>query len=118
MSPTFQVTIDVKGLDWDKMESQIKDKITSSFDRLRDVIEQRWTDKAMAQLNSSRDEYLENLTVSVTSTGISVVIKGILPVAVEKGSDPFDMKPGLLGGRHSRVIPIKKLVNEAGAKLE
>lgn len=116
--PVFTVSMEVQGLDWDKMSEQIQEQITLSFDRLRDVIEQRWIDKIMSQTHTSREQYLKNLDVSVTSKGIRVTIKGWLPVAVEKGLDAFDMKPSLLAGRHSRVIPIQKMSNEPGAKLE
>lgn len=116
--PLFTVTMEVQGLDWELMNEKIEERITTSFDKFRDVIEEKWIEKIMAQTHTSKEQCLKNLDVAVVDKGIRVTITGWLPVAVEQGLDPFDMKKALLAGRRSRVIPIQKSTNEPGAKLE
>jgi hypothetical protein len=39
---------------------------------------------------------------------VDVRLTGWVPVAIEQGAPRFDMKPGILGSRESRVIPLDK----------
>lgn len=76
------------------------------LDKLRDLVESQWLMKAGQELDTTFKDYSDAIKVRKLSNGLELSLKGWLPVALETGCPRFDMKPGLLGNRYSRVIPI------------
>ena len=91
-------------VDWKKLRADFEAEATLALQKFRDEIERTYQEKAMNQLNTSRDKYLEGLSFNINEDGVDVEINGWLPTAVEEGAEAFDMKPGLLAGRDNRVI--------------
>jgi len=63
-----------------------------------------WQNLAQTRLKSSRSEYIRG--INTTQRGErewEISLNGWLPNAVEGGLNPFDMKPGLLGGKKAKI---------------
>jgi hypothetical protein len=101
------VQMDVEGFDMPGVFDAIEEGIEEGFQRLAEAIEWEWRQKAAQTLRTSREEYLRGLSVDVQGTEITVRVTGALAVAVESGSEPFDMKDGFLRGALSRTIPME-----------
>jgi hypothetical protein len=98
--------MDIKGIDMRALESAFDDVFEDGMDEIEKEIERVWRDKASQVLHSSKDEYLENLKVERIGKDVQFVLTGALPMAIEEGSEGFDLKPGFLGGGLSRIIPL------------
>lgn len=94
----------VKGLDTDALMSEFEAGFRVGMQNLKHEVEQEWIKQAEASLTESKDEYLSGLEFNVSGEKIEVTVTGKLPVAIEQGSAPWDMKPGLLGPYLKRVI--------------
>jgi hypothetical protein len=98
--------MDIKGIDTRALDSAFDDVFDKGMDEIEKELEKVWRDKAAQMLHSSKDEYLKNLRVERIDKDIQFVLDGALPMAVETGSEPFDLKPGFLGGKLSKIIPL------------
>lgn len=108
-APELIVHLVVVGCDFDALLRDLEDRLDEGLDQLVDKIDETWREKATAQLNTTRDEYLQNLTIErVGRDLIQATLTGFLPVAIEEGTDSYDMKEGTLGNALSKVIPIGK----------
>src|SRR5690349_4372126 len=95
-------------IDWKKLEKEFNTEAEKAARDFQKAIENAFKEKANDLLDKSRVKYLEGLSFSTNIEADSVIatVSGWLPVAVEEGAQAFDMKPGLLKGRRSRVIPL------------
>ncbi len=100
------VEMEVKGIDWDELESEFDGVIDEGLDTLAEEIEWSWREKAAKKLRESKEEYLDGLSVERIGNDIQGKLTGPLAVAVETGAKSFDLKPGFLGNRLSRIIPM------------
>jgi hypothetical protein len=108
-TPQLEISMDIIGLDFDKLEAEFEKAIDEGMDKLAKEIEKTWRDKAAATLNTSKDKYLEALTVErVGKDVIKATLTGFVAVGIEEGHEAYDMKPGLLGSGLAKVIPIGK----------
>lgn len=104
------IEMEVLGLDTKALEQEIKEKIESGMDELLEEIEWTWRMKASSELNTSKQAYLDGLNFEKNGTDIDINISGGLAVAIESGSEKFNLKPGFLkngkmGGLYN-TIPI------------
>jgi hypothetical protein len=90
--------------DWKKERAEFEIEAARALTAFKSAIERKYQEKAQNSLNTSRDKYLAGLTFTLIEDGVDVEVNGWLPTAIEEGADAFDMKPGLLAGRFSRVI--------------
>ena len=108
-TPSLRFGVDLPEFDLDKMSEEIEEMVRDGMPKLRRKIRAAWDEKASQIFSASTQKrYMQGVRFSVDkdSLEIDVVIKGWLPVALETGAPRFDMKPGLLQGRDSRVIPM------------
>lgn len=103
---TLKIDVEFVGIDVDKLDAAVQKMVESGMEKFRDEIEKKWRERAESTLDTSRDQYLEGLSVTHSGMDIDVKLTGWLPVAVEQGTPRFDMKPGILGTDDSRVIPL------------
>lgn len=89
----------------DKLAAAIERGTRASLDRLSNAIENLWRVKAQEELKNTSDVYMKGVKVRVDNGAIRIDLEGWLPVALETGAEKFDLKPGFLGNRQSRVIP-------------
>lgn len=70
--------------------------------------ELEWEVKRLAAttLEETLTTYIEDLRVDVQDTEIRIELVGELSGAVEAGSEPFDLKPGFMGGALTKIIPL------------
>lgn len=107
--PQLMISMEVVGMDFDKLEKEFDKAIEEGMDKLKDAIETTWHKKAGELLHTSKDKYLQGLSVErVGKDTIQATLTGFLPVGIEEGHKSYDMKPGLLGSGLSKVIPIGK----------
>lgn len=107
--PILMIHMDVKGMDIDALEKQFDEHVKEGMDQLVDRIDETWRNKAAEQLNTTREQYLNGLSVErIGDDLIKAQLEGFLPVALEDGHERYDMKPGFLGSGLKRVIPIGK----------
>ena len=90
------------------VDQVFKAEHTRLLDKFAKLIETEWMSKAALVIHTTLKEYKEGASVKPVSDGVELTLEGWLPVALETGGEPYDMKPGLLGNRESRVIPIAK----------
>ncbi len=100
------LSFQIKGPSSAQMSKAVESAVEEGLGRLRSMVQGRWETQARSKLDSSVEQYLAGLVVEQQSNGVKATIKGWLPVALEAGAPSFDMKPGLLAGRQSRVIPM------------
>ena len=100
--------IELKGPKSQEFDKAFNTMLDAGMDELTKKVEDSWKQKATASLDTSKDEYLKALKIDSNQETITVSLNGWLPVVVETGAEPFDLKPGLLQGRQSRPIPIGK----------
>lgn len=102
----FILHIDSVDFNVDKIVEDIEGGIDAGMEVLAEEIEWQWRKKAAETLEATRDEYLSSLSVDRYGNEIQVQLNGEMATAVETGSEPFDLKPGFLGGALYRIIPI------------
>lgn len=108
--PTFYALPRLPEIDWKCIEASIELQIQLGLQRWRGIIERLYREKAELELHHSSAKYLRGVQVSVVKDGVEATISGWFPVATEEGvMQPFDLKPGFLGGRAYRVIPVGEL---------
>jgi len=115
----IQVSVEFQDVHWDAVDDAYSKAVEDSFQKLAEEIEWKWRQKASIQLHTSRQQYLDGLHVDYSHNEITASLTGWLPVAVEQGTQGFDMTKGLLGGALHRTIGIEKaksghLFNEVG----
>ncbi len=71
-----------------------------------------WQAEAGRTLNTTRLRYQSTIYISEDFTGnkgifVAMSEQDPLILNIEQGADSYDLKPGLLAGRDSRIIPIK-----------
>lgn len=103
---SLKIDVEFEGIDVRKLEEAINQALQKGWDKLRVEVEKKWKAQASTTLDSSEDAYLKGLTVTGSGMEIDVRLTGGLPVAVEQGSQRFDLKPGFLANHSSRVIPL------------
>ena len=103
--PQVDINFALKG-QLDKLEQKIEKSKQRILRNVSKLVNAKYKDYTKQYLTSTRDEFLNNLDVNVVTNGVRVTIEGWLPTALDLGHDSFDMKPGLLQGRSSRVIPM------------
>lgn len=102
--PSYRVEVDTDSLDL--LVDILGESVDEFLDELRDEVEWTWRRLAAPALNSSRREYLDNLSVTREGDDIVMSLTGDLATAVETGQQSFDLKPGFLKGAKYRVIPL------------
>ena len=112
--PTGQITMGFDATpspdqkDWKKLRMEFEVEAERALEKFRAEIEKTWKEKAQASMSQeSSQKYLAGLNFVKESDGVTVEVTGWLPVALEEGQDPFDMKPGLLKGLERRIIKMK-----------
>ena len=86
------------------LNEMFDDLIAEGMENLRNEVEKSWKLKAEKHLDTSLKSYEDALIVRVDGEVIEATLTGWLPVSVEEGHGPFDLKPFLLQGRNKRVI--------------
>lgn len=94
-------------IDWQKIRKGFENQVRKSLRAFKREIEIEWNYQAQQQMKTTAAKYMEGVSFTLTSDGVDVFIQGWLPVALEQGTTPYDLKPGFLKGRTSRVIPLE-----------
>lgn len=103
------INIDIKidkDIDFGSLGTAEIGAIDNAIESLAISTRDKWVALAKENLKSARFEYVRGLQEknSLKKTGsleYEVALVGWLPNAVEGGISPFDMKPGLLGGKNA-----------------
>lgn len=95
-----------KDIDFESLGAAEIGAIDNAIESLAISTRDKWVALAKEKLKSARSEYVRGLQEksSLKKTGsleYEVALVGWLPNAVEGGINPFDMKPGLLGGKNA-----------------
>jgi hypothetical protein len=106
MPATHKTKIQVTGPSKEQVSKAVDAAIAEGTTRLADEVQKQWLRHAEMKLQTTAEEYMNGVSVSSDEDTVTVQIKGWLPVALEAGRAPFDMKPGLLDGRDFRIIPM------------
>lgn len=85
--------------DVDDIADEAEDIVHQHMADLRTNIETTWASKAQATLNTSREKYLDALSVELEGDKIVVTITGWLPVGVEQGLERFQMNKNVVGSK-------------------
>ena len=90
----------------DDLIAEMEKVIEETMEAVAEELE--WEIKRLAAhtLEETLTTYIEDLRVDVHGTEIQISLIGELSGAVEGGSEPFDLKPGFMGGGLSKVIPL------------
>ena len=100
----FLLHMDVPGMDVDQVEEALEDIIYEGMDELAEELEWEVRTMAAKELGDTKQVYMDSLSVDVYDDSFQFELDHPLAVAVEGGSDPFNMIPGFLQGRKSRVL--------------
>ena len=100
------VRAELSEFDWDGLGEEIEDALEEAVQEIAEEIEWEVRREASGSLKESLSSYLDGLSVEADGLFADIQLTGGLAKAVEEGSDPFDLKPGFLGGALSRVIPL------------
>jgi len=106
MTPRISFRAKLQGPSSSQCERAMVDAYRQGLTAFGKELERVWRDKASSELNSTFAAYMSGLSVRVSNDGVEATLSGWLPVALEAGAKRFDMKPGLLRKRQSRVIPM------------
>jgi len=98
--------METEGLDFYKIQNAFEDVFHEGLDKVAVRLEELWREKAKSTLNTSKDAYLAGISVERVGDEIDFSLNGALAVAVESGSDGFDMKPGILKNKPFVNVPI------------
>jgi len=90
----------------DKLINQLEESADEAIDELAEEVEFEWRRTVASHLHSSRDAYFKGMSVERVGDEVQMRLDGDLAVAVETGSQKFDLKPGFLKGRTSANIPL------------
>jgi len=99
---------EVPNVNWNTVRKDFDQEVDAMMQEFSAELERQWTDMAKVSMASSADRYMEGVSFNVRGDNVDVTIEGWLPVALESGSDAFDMKPGHLKTRSLRVIRLEK----------
>lgn len=89
-----------------EMALEVERDLKKGVANLAAITHAKVVEMASEELHSSRKDFMDNLGFEEISDGIWVVSVDERALFIEEGLDAnFDMKPGLLKGRKSRVIP-------------
>lgn len=103
-TPSLEITMEMDDDFLDKMEDAFEKSIIDEGMKLfAEKVKKVWTEKAEQTLHNSKKEYLKGLEVEQIGETVKVTLSGQLAIAIEQGTK-FDMKPGLLAGKTSRLI--------------
>lgn len=92
----------------EEVEKQVEADIQSSLQKIEEHCEALFRQKATAAFSDvTAPKYSDGIKVTRDETVVEATIGGWLPTALEEGAERFDMKPGLLAGRPSRIIRLR-----------
>lgn len=79
--------------------------IHARFQQLCEMARAEWVRLAQTELQATSADYIRGITPVEHLPGnwAQIRLVGWLPNALENGAPPFDMKPGLLAGKHAKV---------------
>ena len=100
----LNIEIDFTGLE--DIEDDYYESIEYDFSEIQDEIERMWVDKVSEVLTDTRQQYLDGLKFEKSQDSMTVTVEGFVPASMELGIKSYDLKPGFLKGRQSRVIPL------------
>jgi hypothetical protein len=83
--------------------SELEDGLTREIE---DEAMAKWEELANITLGDSAENYINSMRSERDGTNVVLSLDGDLANMQEKGAAPYDMKPGLLDGKDSVVIPI------------
>ncbi len=105
----IEFSADTSGFSSDMLEQWFEQYTGRIMDAVATEARDKWIELAeQSGLTVAKEAYVEGIGAiqKPSATERTISLEGFLPNALENGLDPFDMKPGLLQGRNSRVIPI------------
>ena len=90
------------------LEEILEERMDEYIDELVEEVEWAWRRIAASssKLRSTKQVYLEAIRVERYNREIVLSLDNSLASAVEQGSQKFNLKPGFLGNRPYRVIPL------------
>ncbi len=96
-------------IDVEEMIKQAEKEIKEALEKIKNETVNAYQSQASGALSAeTAPKYTSGVTVVSTEEGvIEATIGGWLPTVLEEGCEAFDMKPGLLAGRPSRVIRLR-----------
>lgn len=89
---------------WELLQAEFEGECEAALQDFERSVKFEFEARARRQMKSSYMKYIDGLSYSHDDDNVTVTINGWLPVALEEGADPFDMKAGLLAGNAFRVI--------------
>lgn len=101
----LEINIDViQNVDFESFGQAQIEAFEQAIESLAIATRDKWVSLAQEKLQSSRSEYVRGLQESTSfqkngRLDYQINLVGFLPNAVEGGLNPYDMKPGLLGGK-------------------
>jgi hypothetical protein len=104
--PSQNFKVEVKGPKGSDVEKAVDKAMKEGMEQLRNEMEMQWMRHAQMKLKTTSKQFMDGVNITQVPDGIDIEISGWLPVALETGAPSFDMKPGLLGNRSSRVIKL------------
>lgn len=105
--PSLNIFIDASKASFIEISDELAEKIEENLDEVTEEIEWSWRKHASKKLKESKEEYLKSLKITRSGNTIQAELSSPLAVHVEVGSNYFDLKPGFLKTRLSRIIPMK-----------
>lgn len=91
----------------DDFDAAVDRAVSASLDAIVPPVVAAWRAEAAAGLNETRGAYQRGASVAREGDEIVATLRGGLAVAVEAGSNPFDLKPGFLRNTSGpRNIPV------------
>lgn len=96
---------------FNRLQKQIDTRIKRGMKKFRKEIDTLWHKRAQDHMDtegSGYKAYNTGLQITNDAEGVKVELVGWLPVHLETGFPPFDMKPGILKGRPYVDVPLEK----------
>ena len=115
MYPTQHGTLVVERQRKNDPQQVLQQTINTAMDKLAKEVEKVWHEKAAQELSSTLTPYIKGLKIERDGETITGTLTGWMPVALETGKQPYDLKPGFLQqskpgktttGAQYRIIPM------------
>ena len=106
MKDRSRIRFEVIGMNEGAISSAMNNAFDDSLDEMEREIDRIWRSKVESTLHTTKQGYLDGLSVTRVGNEVRAVLKGYLPNAVEYGTETSNMKDRLLAGNLSRIIPI------------
>lgn len=108
MAAVLNLKLELDEAAMSKVVDNVNLRIDTALDDLVDEVEWTWRKIAASSptLKSTKSKYIDAIKVEREGDEIVMSLTDELASAMESGSKPYDLKPGFLKGKQSRIIPL------------